>query len=242
MVLRLDQAYGVSVNNGHVDAQIAGAKRNTLTDRAEPDHHDLAAVQRQTCDRRERRPRLGADVVTVVNEILECDPIPVQDREWDIDAGQAVQPGRGGFKRTRRPVASLHRRRDQLTAHVAQRIGRFARQPRQRVGALRRRHAGVAADLDAHRGKMRCRAVVGAVRVAWRHSDPRAGWEEWADDTDAVGRDVLMTGHGAARQVRGRDLRPEGGGDRISPRNPFKLCRVHDSSTSREQRHVADAR
>ena len=43
------------------------------------------------------------------------------------------------------------------------------------------------------------------------------------------GSDVLVTRHGAARQVRGRDLRAERGGDRVSPRDPFKLCGVHRS-------------
>src|SRR5439155_5884683 len=58
------------------------------------------------------------------------------------------------------------------------------------------------------------------------------GLEERADDADAVGHDVLVTRHGAARQVRGRELRAERGGDRVSPRDPFKLCGVHGSSTS----------
>ena len=72
----------------------------------------------------------------IVNELLERDPVPVQDREWDIDAGQAVQTGRGGLERTGGPVPHCCRRLDQLTAHVAQRVGRLAREPRQRVGVL----------------------------------------------------------------------------------------------------------
>ena len=68
VVLRLDQANRVEVDNRDVGAQIVGALRNALTDRAEPDHHDPAAVQRQICDRRERRPRLGADMMPIVNE------------------------------------------------------------------------------------------------------------------------------------------------------------------------------
>ena len=62
-------------------------------------------------------------MMTIVNEILERDPVPVQDWEWDIDAGQAVQPGRGGLKGTGGPVSRRRRRRDQLAAHVAQRVG-----------------------------------------------------------------------------------------------------------------------
>ena len=142
--------------------------------------------------------------------------------------------GRGGLERTSGPVARCCCRRDQLTAHVAQRVGWFVREPSQCVGVLDGRHAGVAADLDAHRGEVRCGAVVGAVRVAWRHSDSGRSLDERADDADACGRDVLVTRHGAARQVRGRDLRAERGGDRVSPRDPFKLCGVHGSSTSWE--------
>ncbi len=200
-MLRLDQPNRVEVDHRDVGAQIAGAQRNALTDRTEPDHHDLAAVQRQTSDRRERRPCLGADVMTIVNEILERDPVPVQDRKWDVEAGQAVQAGGGGFERTGGPVARCCGRHDQLTAHVAQRVGWFTRQPRQCVGELNGGHAGVATGLHAHRGKMRCGAVVGAVRVAWRHSDSGPGLEERADDADAVGGDVLVTRDGAARQV-----------------------------------------
>ena len=232
VVLRLDQPNRVEVDHRDVGAQIAGAQRNALTDGAEPDHDDLAAVQRQARYRRERRPGLGADMMPIVNEILERDPVPVQDRERDIEAGQAVQAGRGGLERTSGPVARCRCRRDQLTAHVAQRVGWFAREPSQCVSVLDGRHAGVAADLDAHRGEVRRGAVVGAVRVAWRHSDSGPGLEERADDADAVGRDVLVTRHGAARQVRGRDLRAERGGDRVSPRDPFKLRAVHGSSTS----------
>ena len=145
----------------------------------------------------------------------------------DIEAGQAVQAGRGGLERTGGPVARCCCRHDQLTAHVAQRVGWFVREPSQCVSVLDGRHAGVAADLDAHRGEVRCGAVVGAVRVAWRHSDSGPGLEERADDADVVGLDVLVTRHGAARQVRGRDLRAERSGDRVSPRDPFKLCGVH---------------
>src|SRR6476659_1202571 len=74
--------------------------RSATTNGAEPDHDDLAAVQRQARYRRERRPGLGADMMPVVNEILERDPVPVQDRKWDIEAGQAVQAGRRGLERT----------------------------------------------------------------------------------------------------------------------------------------------
>ena len=188
VVLRLDQPNRVEVDHRDVGAQIAGAQRNALTNGAEPDHDDLAAVQRQARYRRERRPGLGADVMPIVNEILERDPVPVQDREWDIEAGQAVQAGRGGLERTGGPVARCCCRHDQLTAHVAQRVGWFAREPSQCVGVLDGRHAGVAADLDAHRGEVRCGAIVGAVRVAWRHSDSGPGLEERADDADAVGQ------------------------------------------------------
>jgi hypothetical protein len=68
-------------------------------------------------------------MMPIVNEILERDPVPVQDREWDIEAGQAVQAGRGGFERTGGPVARCRCRHDQLTAHVAQRVGWFVREP-----------------------------------------------------------------------------------------------------------------
>ena len=231
VVLRLDRPNRVEVDHRDVGAEIAGAQRNALTNGAEPDHDDLAAVQRQARDRRERRPRLGADVMPIVQEILERDPVPVQDRERDIEAGQAVQASRGGLERTGGPVARCCGRRDQLTAHVAQGVGWFAREPRQRVSVLGGRHAGVAADLDAQRGEVGCGAVVGAVRVAWRHPDSGPGLQERADEAGAVGQDVLVTRHGAARQVRGRDLRAERGGDRVRPRDPVELCGVHGSST-----------
>jgi hypothetical protein len=85
---------------------------------------------------------------------------------------------------------------------------------------------------DSMRLGLDANAVVGAVRVAWRYSDSGPGLEERADDADAVGHDVLVTRHGAARPVRGRDLRAERGGVRVSPRDPLKLCGVHGCSTS----------
>jgi hypothetical protein len=130
-------------------------------------------------------------------------------------------------------VARCCCRLDQLTAHVAQRVGRFAREPRQCVGVLDGRHAGVAADLDTHRGEVRCGAVVGAVGVARRHSHSGSGLQERADDADALGEDVLVARHRATGQIRSRDLRAERGGDRVRPRDPFELGGVHGSSTSR---------
>ena len=200
-MLRDDQPNRVEVDHRDVGAQFAGTLSNTLADRAETHHHDLAAVQRQIGDRVERWPRLSADVMPIVNEILQRDPVPVQDWEWDVDADQTVQPGRSGLKGSVGPISRHRRRHDQLTAHVAECIGWFARQPRQGVGGLNVRHAGVAPDFYTYRGKMLGCAVVGAVRVAWRHTDSGAGFDERADDSDGAGRDVLMTGHGASRKV-----------------------------------------
>jgi hypothetical protein len=45
VVLRLDQPNRVEVDHRDAGAQIAGAQRNALTNGAEPDHDDLAAVQ-----------------------------------------------------------------------------------------------------------------------------------------------------------------------------------------------------
>ena len=83
---------------------------------------------------------------------------------------------------------------------------------------------------------MRRGAVVGAIRVTWRHSDSGPGFDERTDDADGARQNVLVTRHGAARQVRGPDLPAERCGDRVRPRDPLKLRDVHDSSTSREHR------
>ena len=66
VVQGLDRPNRVAVDHRDVGAELA-RRRDPLTDGAEPDHDDLTAVQRQTRDRGECWPRLGTDVMAVVD-------------------------------------------------------------------------------------------------------------------------------------------------------------------------------
>ena len=163
VVLCLDEPHRIEIDDGHDGAEIAGASGDALAHRPEPDHDDLAPVRRQTRDRREGRPRLDADVVTVVDQVLERDPVPVEHRERDLQSVESVQPGGRRLKRSGRPVAGSSSGGDQVAAHVAQRIGRFADEPRQRLVELAGAHPGMRPDLDADRCQVGDGAIVGAV-------------------------------------------------------------------------------
>jgi len=130
VVLCLDEPHRVEIDDRHDGAEVAGASSDALAHRPEPDHDDLAPVQRQTRDRREGGPRLDADVVTVVDQVLERDPVPVEHRERDLQSVESVQPGGRRLKRSGRPVAGSSSGGDQVAAHVAQGISRFADEPR----------------------------------------------------------------------------------------------------------------
>ena len=86
VVLGLDQPHGVEIDNGDARPEVAGAQCDPLAHGPEPDHHDLATVEREPCNRGERRPGFDADVMTVVDEVLQGDPVPVQHWERDVDS------------------------------------------------------------------------------------------------------------------------------------------------------------
>lgn len=118
-----------------------------------------------------------------------------------------------------------------VAAHVAQRVGRFADEPRQRLVELVGAHPGTCPDLDTDRCQVGDGAVVGAVRVARRHLHPGAGLDERSHDADRVGQDVLTAGHGSTAVVGGCHRSTQRGGDRRRPGDPVELGSVHRSST-----------
>ena len=83
VVQGLERPNRVAVDHRDVGAEPSPCERDPLTDGAEPDHVNLTAVQRQTRDRGECWPRLGTDVMAVVDEVLERDPVPVEERKGD---------------------------------------------------------------------------------------------------------------------------------------------------------------
>ena len=207
-MLCLDEPHRIEIDDGDDGAEIAGASSDALAHRPEPDHDDLAPVQRQSGDRREGGPRLDADVVTVVDQVLERDPVPVEHRERDLQSVESVQPGGRRLERSGRPMAGSSSGGDQVAAHVAQGIGRFADEPRQRLVELAGAHPGTRPDLDADRGQVGDGAIVGAVGVARRQ--PHAG--TGLDRTERRCRSCRPGCAGGRprsdREVGGRDRRP----------------------------------
>ena len=227
VVLGLDRAHRVEIDDRDARAQVSRPQCDALAHRSEADHDDLAAIERQSGDRGERGPRLDADVMTVVDEVLERDAVPVQHGERDVDSVEAVQPGRGRLERAGWPMSCSGGRRDELAAHVAQRISRFAGDPCERIGMLGDGHPGPGADLDTDRGEVGGGPIIGAVRIARHHSYARAGLDQRGDDADGVGQDVLTARDRPAREIARRDLDAQRGRDRRRPRDPLQLCGVH---------------
>ena len=85
-----------------------------------------------------------------------------------------------------RPMAGSSSGRDQVAAHVAQGISRFADEPRQRLVKLAGTHPGTRPDLDADRCQVGDSAIVGAVGVARRQTHPSPGLDERSHDANRV--------------------------------------------------------
>ena len=207
--------------------QVAGAECDSLPHGPEPDHDDLATVECQAGDRGERRPCLDADVVTVVDEVLQGDPVPVQHRERDVDSVEPVQTGCGGLECAGGAMSRGGRRRDQLASHVAQRISRFACQPGERIGMLGGAHPGPGADLDPDRGEVGSSTIIGAVRIARRHAHARPRFDQRSDDANGVSEDVLVARDRPTLKIPRRDFGTKRGRDRSRPRHPLEFCSVH---------------
>lgn len=232
VVLCLHEPHGVQIDDRDDRAEVACPGGDALPDRPEPDHYDFASVERESRDRGEGGPCLQADVMTIVDQILQCDPVPVQHREVDVEARESVQTRRRRFERTCKLTAGGGERGDEVASHITERIGRLAGQPGERLSVLGGAHPGAGADLDPDRRQVRNRAIVRAVRIAGRHAYPRACPHQRRDDADRVPEDVLTARDGAAYEVGGRDLDTKRSRDRRRPCDPVQFCVVHVTSTS----------
>ena len=104
-------------------------------------------------------------------------------------------------------MARGHRRSDQLASHVAQRISRLARQPAERIGMFGDGHPGAGSDLDTDRSEVSSGTIIGALRIARRHSHPHTGFDERGNDTNGVSEDVLAAGDRPTLEILRRDPR-----------------------------------
>ena len=227
VVLGLDHRTGSRSTTVTLAPRSRARQRDSLPHGSEPDHDDLATVERQAGDRGERRPGLDADVVTVVDELLQGDPVPVQHRERDVDSVEPVQTGCGGLQRAGGAMSRGGRRSDELASHVAERISRFACQPGERIRMLGDAHPRPSADLDPDRGEVGSSTIICAVPIARRHAHARPSFDEWSDDANGVGEDVLVARDRPTLKIPRRDFDTERGRDRSRPRYPLELRSVH---------------
>jgi hypothetical protein len=170
--------------------------------------------------------------VTVVDEVLQGDPVPVQHRERDVDSGEPVQTGGGGLQCAggRCPAATAAAMSSPPISHSAS-AGSLASQASASAcsATLIPARARISTPIEARWAAARSSVLSDYTAPCARSPQLRSV----SDDANRVSEDVLVARDRPTLEIPRRDFDTKRGGDRSRPSDPLELCGVHATSRSR---------